>query len=135
MAPLFVVVLTRQIFVSHSPSIKIILFISLEDELSIEENDKISLSKLIDAYLEYVIASLVLLRTPKKLLVVTVDEYIEKKRKRNYKSLINVLQWTRYIFLRNIERLINSLLCISEFDGTEGVKYIQQYDILDYLKH
>ncbi|KAL5655561.1 hypothetical protein ACJX0J_034880, partial [Zea mays] len=25
--------------------------------------------------------------------------------------------------------------CISEFDATEGVKYIQQYDILDYLKH
>jgi len=27
------------------------------------------------------------------------------------------------------------LECISEFDGTEGVKYIQQSDILDYLKH
>jgi hypothetical protein len=27
------------------------------------------------------------------------------------------------------------LECISEFDATEGVKYIQQSDILDYLKH
>ncbi|KAL5660959.1 hypothetical protein ACJX0J_028084, partial [Zea mays] len=31
--------------------------------------------------------------------------------------------------------VVPNLNCISEFDGTEGVKYIQQSDILDYLKH
>ncbi|KAL5666618.1 hypothetical protein ACJX0J_026726 [Zea mays] len=38
-------------------------------------------------------------------------------------------------FSFNIFKHKNEKKCISEFDGTEGVKYIQQSDILDYLKH